>query len=330
MTAFLLFAGLLSVAAVLFVIRPLLRTRGPTPPSAIAAMVVALAVIGISAVLYSLLGNPAALRPAPGGDGARADIAALARHVEQAPRDVSAWLALGQAYGQSGQYPLALHAYEQANQLSNGRDAAALAGMGEALLLQGDRSQITQASADIERALQLDPRSPKGLFYGAVLAYQSGRLDIARDRFAAMLTLTPPPPENVRVALQRQIQSIDAQLHPRVDAATAIHLQVSLAPKLASKVPPNASLFVFVQSPDGGPPLAVKRTSAELPQEVELSAADAMIAQRAVRPGEKVTVVARISASGNPLAGRGDLYGQIEYVAGKTGPRALLIDKLSP
>jgi cytochrome c-type biogenesis protein CcmH len=145
-----------------------------------------------------------------------------------------------------------------------------------------------------------------------------------------LLTLTPSPPPNLRSALQKVIDQIDVKLHPPVDTATAIQLHVMLAPGLAAKVPPNASLFVFVQGPSGGAPLAVKRSSATLPQDVVLSADDAMIAQHAVRPGQKVTVVARISSSGSPLARSGDPYGQIDYVAGKTGLRYLEIDRLSP
>jgi cytochrome c-type biogenesis protein CcmH len=114
------------------------------------------------------------------------------------------------------------------------------------------------------------------------------------------------------------------------DASTAIHLHVTLAPALAARVPANASLFVFVRAPNGGPPLAAKRIGASLPQDVELSAADSMIAGRGLTPGQNVSVVARISASGSPQASSGDLYGQIDTVAGKSGARALEIDKLSP
>jgi cytochrome c-type biogenesis protein CcmH len=134
----------------------------------------------------------------------------------------------------------------------------------------------------------------------------------------------------VRVPLQRQIDAIDQQLHPVVDAATAIRLHVSLAPALAARVPANAALFVFVRSPDGGPPLAVKRLSAQLPQDIELSAADAMIAGRGVQPGQEVAVAARISASGSPLARSGDLYGEIAYRAGRDGARNIVVDKLQP
>jgi len=331
MSAFIIGAALLALLAVLFVILPLLRQRSGTPPAAVAAMVSALALIGVSVLLYSLLGDPAGIRlTKANANGSGKQIAALMRQVERSPNQLSAWLALGAAYGSNGQYRLSLRAYDHANTLSNGTNAVALAGMGEALLLGGDDQQASQAPSYLEQALQIDPRSPKALWYSALLAYRGGHLQVARARFATMLTLIPPPPANVRAALQKVIEQIDLKLHPPVDAATAIHLHVMLAPKLAAKVPANASLFVFVQSPGGGAPLAVKRSSATLPQDVVLSADDAMIAQHAMRPGQKVTVVARISASGSPLARSGDLYGQIHYVAGKTGPRSLEIDELSP
>lgn len=334
MTLFIIAAALLALLAVLFVILPLLRGGDATAPAGAAAAVFAAVIIALSAMTYSLLGDPTGIRLAAAASQSSHDIGRLAREVEDRPDDFSAWLQLGSAYSNSGQYALALHSYQRANDLANGTSPAALTGMGEALLLgqglQAGSQAEAQAAIDFNHALQLDPSSPKGLYYSGLLAYQAGQLDVARARFAAMLTITPPPPQNVRADLQKMIDLIDTQMHPPVDAATAIRLHVSLAPGLIAKVPPNASLFVFVQSPGGGAPLAVKRASMQLPQDVVLSADDAMIAQHAVQPGQKVTVVARISASGSPLPQHGDLYGQIEYVAGKTGARPLQIDKLSP
>lgn len=331
MTGFIIGAALLALLAVLFVILPLLRSRAAVPPAATAAMVAALSLIGLSAIMYSLVGSPAGTRLAANQSGGADDtIAALARHLEQHPDDLSSWLAFGAAYAQNGQYALALRAYEHANRLTNGANATVLADMGEAMLLGGNGAQSTPAAQLFEHSLQIDPKSPKALFYSALIAYRAGRLDVARDRFATMLTLTPPPPDNLRVAIQRQIDQIDAQLHPQVDAATAIHLHVRLASALTRRVPPNASLFVFVRAPDGGAPLAVKRGTMSLPQDIDLSAHDAMIATHTVHPGEKITVVARISASGSPLPQSGDLYGQIDYVAGKSGPQSLEINKLTP
>jgi cytochrome c-type biogenesis protein CcmH len=327
MTAFILAALLLAVLAALFLAWPLLRRSSAAPAAPWAAALAVLALIIASALLYRLIGNRAwpELAAADAGNGS---VASLARHLEGAPQDQAGWLSLGAAYGSIGQYALALRAYERANRLTAGGNAAALAGMGEAMLLTGDNARVEQAAALIERALQLDGQSPKALFYGALIAYRQGRLDVARARFSAILALSPP--ENVRAALQKEIDEIDARQHPVLDAATAIHLHVTLAPALAGKVPANASLFVFVPSPDGGPPLAVKRSPVSLPQDVELSATDSMIAGRGLKPGQSVSVIARISAAGSPLPASGDLYGQIDYVAGKSGPRALQIDRLSP
>jgi hypothetical protein len=63
---------------------------------------------------------------------------------------------------------------------------------------------------------------------------------------------------------------------------------------------------------------------------VNLSAADSMIAARGVPPGQSVSVIARMSASGSLRPLRGDLYGQTDYVARKSSPRALEIDRVSP
>lgn len=334
MIGFILGAACLAVLAALFVVLPLLRPqpeRSPAPPAAIAAMIAALALIGVSAGIYSRLGSPAGVRASNlGGKNASATISVLARRVEEHPKDLLSWAELGAAYASSGQFPLALRSYDQANQLAHGANANVLADIGEVLLLQDDGKHAERAAVYFDRSLAIDPSTPKALFYSALIAYKAGQFQLARDRFQALLGVNPPPPENLRVMLQRQIEQIDAQLHPQVDAATAIHLRVKLASALENKIPPHASLFVFVRAPDGGPPLAVRRADMKLPQDIDLSASDAMVPSRSVQPGQKVTVVARVSASGSPLPQSGDLYGQIDYVAGKTGPRSLEIDKLTP
>jgi cytochrome c-type biogenesis protein CcmH len=327
MSGFVIAAVVLAALAALCVAWPLLRTRSGAPAASIAAMVAVLAIIAASATLYGRLGSPAS---AQGGAPVESDknVAGLARHVESHPEDQSGWLALGAAYGGIGQFPLAIRSYERANRLSPNGNADALLGIGEAMLLSGDSTLGQRAPEYVERALQLEPASPKALFYSAVIAYHQDRLELARQRFTALLALSPP--DNVRVAVQKEIDDIDSKLHPKIDETTGIHLHVTLAPALSAKVPANASLFVFVPAPGGGPPLAVKRGVATLPQDVDLSAANSMIAGRAITAGQKVSVTARVSASGSPLPQSGDLYGQIDYVVGKSGARALEIDKLTP
>ena len=229
-----------------------------------------------------------------------------------------------------GEYALALRAYERANRLTTGGNAAALAGMGEAMLLSGDSTRADQAAELFERALRLDATVAQDAVLRRDHRLPCRADSMSRARAFCSRAGALSPPENVRAALQKEIDDIDARQHPTIDAATAIHLHVTLAPALAGKLPANASLFVFVPAPQGGPPLAAKRSAASLPQDVDLSAADSMIEGRGVQPGQKVSVIARISTSGSPISHSGDLYGQIEYVTGKSGPRALQIDRLSP
>ena len=357
MTFFLLLAVALSLIAVAFVVLPLVRARPGAPRALRSAGLVLLLLLGAGAGLYAWLGNSAWTAPSA-QSGADQAIPTLARHLEQQPDDLSGWLELGQAYGAIGNYSLALRCYQRANRLAGGESAAALAGMAEAMLMGEDTSQAAKAEELLERALQIDPHSPKALFYSAVAAYRDGRLEVARQRFQAMLDMGPP--ESIRTALQRQIDDIDAQIKGTkpvastaqgqaappapaapaapsdaapargVDGATVIHLHLTLSPALVGKLPADGRLFVFVRAPGGGPPLAVKRLSAALPQDVDLSSADAMVAGRSVEAGQNVSVVARISASGSPLPQSGDLYGEIQTVAGKGGAHALQIDKLSP
>jgi cytochrome c-type biogenesis protein CcmH len=327
MSLFVVLAVVLALLAGVVVAWPLLRPQASSDSSPVATVLSVLVIVAGSALFYSKLGSPGSARPQAHTTDDRS-ISELARRVESVPDDRAGWMALGEAYGGIGQFPLAIRAYERANRLDNGQNAEALLGIGEAMLLSGDTALGARAPDFIERSLQFNPRSPKALFYGAVLAYRQDRLQLARDRFGTLLTMNPP--DNVRAAVQKEVEDIDRQMHPKVDEATAIHLHVTLAASLVDKLPPDASLFVFVPSPGGGPPLAVKRNAAMLPQDVALSAADSMISGRSIQAGQKVSVVARISTSGSPLPSQGDLYGQIDYVVGKSGERPLEIDKLNP
>jgi len=94
-------------------------------------------------------------------------------------------------------------------------------------------------------------------------------------------------------------------------------------------VPAGAPLFVFVRSPQGGPPLAVRRLQAGFPQQIELSAADSVIAGNTISKGQHVHIVARVATTGTPTAGAGDLSGEIDAVAGETRQREIAIDKVA-
>jgi cytochrome c-type biogenesis protein CcmH len=325
MTGFVIGAAVLALLAAACVAVPLLAPRTGQPRAAFAAVgAILLLLVGSGGVYLARSNWTWQEQPAV----TKSNVSELLRRVDANPADAAAWLQLGQGYTQAEQFALAIHAYDRANTLAGGKDAEALAGMGEAMLLTGEEARTATANDLLERALQVDPHSPKALFYTGLLAMNSGKLELARSRFSGLLELNPP--EGLRTALTGQIATIDRMLHPPVDSATLIDVQLDVAPALRARVPTGATLFVFVRNPAGGPPLAVKRLPAALPAHVQLSAADSMLGPSSIAAGQAVLVVARLSAAGRPTAGSGDLFGELHYRAGKDGARQLSIDRISP
>ncbi|MCU0758349.1 MAG: hypothetical protein MUF07_03995 [Steroidobacteraceae bacterium] len=357
--AFVAIAALLALAAVAAVALPLVLRRprpgagsaggaaasgsAVEPPAApLAAAVAAFLVLGGAAGLYATWSNWT--WPAAGQEGVAATpadmVSKLARRLEQQPQDVDGWLMLGRSYAALGQYPLAVRAYQRADRLENGRNVEALTGWAEALALSNEAELEGRAGQLFERALALEPTSPKALFFGAVAAQRRGELPLALQRFETMLA--GGPPENVRPLLEQQVAMLKAAMAGAAPAAPgaspgatagspAIRVQVRVAPAIASRVPAGAPLFVFVRVPgQPGPPLAVKRLAATLPQLVELTPADAMMGGNGFAAGDEVEVTARVALGGQPTASTGDPFGLVSYDVGRDGEKELVIDRLTP
>jgi cytochrome c-type biogenesis protein CcmH len=353
MVAFILLAIAFTVAAVALVTRPLISKRGDAAnaPASKAALAAALVIVIGAAACYAAWSNWTWASP-PEGDAPQNMVARLARQLEHNPQDLQGWLMLGHSYVVLEQLPLALRAYERADRLARGANVDAIVGMAEALAL-GDPAELDgRAGRLIERAIALDPNSGKALFYGAAAALRHGALPLARERFAKLLTLGPPP--NVRPILEQQIAAIDHELaaSPAPQAAPAaaarpapptpvspgtpsaeasVRVNVVLSPKLGAPGNPAESLFVIVRDPGNpGPPLAVKRLTSHFPQRIDLTPADSMIPERRFAVGEQVQVIARIARSGQAMGAAGDPFGEISYLVGRDGLVDVVIDRITP
>ena len=348
MITFVLLAAALTVASVAAVAIPLLR-RSETASAPWTALAAAgLLVVG-SVALYLTWSNWPWRAP-PAADSPANMVSRLARRLEQDPNDVDGWLMLGRSYTVLQEYPLAARAFGRAVRLSDGKNAEALAGEGEALALSDESELDGRAGRLFEQALALEPRSAKALFFGAAVDTRRGDLPLARERFAKLLELDPP--QAIRPMIEQQITAIDEklsgaagstaavqQVQPRKPDSTpmgpqqgtpVVRVNVTLAPSLASAAG-AAPLFVFVRDPSqAGPPLAVKRLESHFPQSVELSPADSIMPGRAFSPGQSVQVVARIARSGNPRAATGDPFGEVSYKVGSDGEVSLVINRLTP
>ena len=139
-----------------------------------------------------------------------------------------------------------------------------------------------------------------------------------------------PQGDASRAALQGGIDRAAGRLGTQTaqvpaPAAVRLKVRVELAPALRDKVKAQDTVFIFARASSGPPmPLAAKRvTVAQLPIEVELSDADAMMAQMKLSDFAEVQLVARVSKDGQPT--RGEWVGQSAPLPNTTQAQQRLI-----
>ncbi len=335
MSVFVILAAVMAAIAAAAVALPLLRDRHSRLLGAFAALVVA----GTAAGLYPLWSNwnwHAAAQAQASAADVQAMIAKLESHLRDQPQDLTGWLMVGRSYLALERVDDAVAAYEHARSLAADNVDAVL-GLGEALSLRAGGNITPPAGALFEQAWKLAPSNPKALLYSGFAAATRGDTATARARWQALKDLHPPEP--VEKMLDARLAELDsarptatpaAATAPAADGAQAT-FNLSIAPGLQARLTHEAPLFVFAREPGGaGAPLAAKRlTSAAIGTRIELSAADSMIAGRALKGGQRVSITARVSFSGQPLPAAGDLYGEVTYDVGHDGVRDLVIDRVA-
>lgn len=335
--AFLVIAALAALAVLAAVAVPLLRRSGEEAPARAAFAAVAVLLLGGSAGLYLAWSNWT-WDPAASGDTPADMVSRLAKRLESEPDDVQGWLMLGRSYAALEQYPLAIRAFQRADRLEQGRNAEALTGWAEALVLSSPAEIEGRAARLFEQALAIDPDERRALFFTALAAQRRGEVGLAIGRYQRLIDLGAPA--EVRPILEQQIAALRASpaAAPAPDsgaspAATGptVSVRVDIDPGIARTLPGGSPLFVFVRAiGQPGPPLAVRRVAAVFPASVELGSADLMIQGRGFADGDRVEVVARVSLKGQPTASPGDPFGRIEYQVGRDDVQPLVIDTLTP
>jgi cytochrome c-type biogenesis protein CcmH len=350
MTTFLVIAAVMAAIAAFAVAFPLLRDRQSRLLGALAAIFV----IGAAAGLYPLWSNWNWHEPAPAaaaGPDVAAMVAKLEKRLRDAPNDLPGWLMLGRSYLALARVDDAIAAYDHARQL-DGKSAEAAMGLGEAMSLRAGGEIAPPAGQLFEEALRLAPGNPKALLYGGFAAAVRGDRALARSRWEALKALPPQivqmldariaelgPPAGGPAAPGAPIPAAaGTSASPAGTSASVgdlgpaeVTVTINIAPALKSRLLSEAPLFVFAREPgSGGPPLAAKRlTSTAIGTQVHLSPADSMLPGRVLVSGQRVSIMARVSFSGQPRSSAGDLYGELSYEVGRDGVRELLIDRVA-
>jgi cytochrome c-type biogenesis protein CcmH len=369
LSTFIVLAALMAAVAIALIAWPLLKSRkGESGHAATGtAVVIALAIPLAAFLLYREWSNwnwdPAAqVAQSSGGHEMDAAIQSLEARLAGNEQDADGWMLLGRSYLVTEQFQKASGAYERAYKLTDGKNAEAVLGYAESMAMADENALAGRAGELFEAALKLEPQNPKALWYGGLAAMRRNDLASARDRWAALSALNPPP--EVKQVLDQRVAELDQQLGrvpatpaagaapaaaPSMAAAStapatpnaaaaagpgAVQIRLKVAPALAAKIPAGAPLFVLARDPTNpGPPLAAKRLGGvQFPYDLTLSDADAMAAGRTISTAKSLTIVARFSSTGMPMASSGDLYGEVSYdpATRKGAPIEITIDKTVP
>jgi cytochrome c-type biogenesis protein CcmH len=316
------------------------------PSSVTLPILIAFAVPVVAGMLYLVVGEPGALsgtNPAQSSTATNDSqqpsveimIDQLKARLAENPDDVRGWSILARSSMQLQRYDEAAAAYERWNELEPG-NATILVQYADALAMRSGGRLNGRPAELIDEALSIDPDQPQGLWLAGMAAERRGDFEQAMTHWTRLLPLVEQDPQSrselmglIEDLVQRaSAQGVELQPPGTADSGTppargdqptaaALTVRVSLAPELRDQAEPDDTVFVFARAVEGPPmPLAAARKRvSELPFEVTLDDSGAMIPNMKLSSFERVNVVARVSKSGQPTAGSGDLEGAVEDVS---------------
>lgn len=256
----------------------------------------------------------------------------LERAVQAQPDSAEGLYFLGRAYMADQRPADAAKIFERAVALA-GRQPELLGQWAQALYFAADKQWSAQLQELTDEALKADPKEVTSLGLRGIAAFEGERYQEAIDYWQRLLAQLPEGDAS-RAALQGGIDRAADKLSGAPDKAAApavpparLQVRVELATALQGKVQPSDTVFIFARAKSGPPmPLAAKRvTVGRLPIEVELSDADAMMAQMKLSDFAEVQLVARVSRAGQPT--QGEWIGQSAPMSNRTpGTQHLTID----
>jgi cytochrome c-type biogenesis protein CcmH len=203
----------------------------------IAAIAVAAMVPVVAGVLYTMLGNPAAVNSVtvpvarnPHGDGSANDqqvvamIEALAEKMKANPDDPNGWVLLGRSYLKLGRYDDAAAAFSEAAKRMP-EVAALLADQAEAIAMSQGKSLAGRPTELLNRALALDPNDPKTVAMSGAAAAERKDYDGAIKLYTHLKSMVQPGSEDAQ-----QLDQVLAELEARKGGNSSPSVAAAPAP----------------------------------------------------------------------------------------------------
>jgi cytochrome c-type biogenesis protein CcmH len=335
MSGFWIGASLLLAAAVAFLLLPLWGERRRSGRWPTAALLTSLATVPVAVGVYLAVTSWDPTESTGASAAERAMVAELAAKMVENPDDVAGWRLLGRSYMVLGEYRLGRQALIEAWNRTPTPDNELKLALGEALILTDSTSVGGDGGRLVEEVLRAEPDNQRALWYGGLVAMEQGRAELARTRWTRFLEFNPP--EEIASTVRRMLAQIppSSPVEPGADGAEpgfALELDIRVAESVSlDSAGPAAALFIFARAPGERAPVAVIREQlSALPGTFTLSDQNVMIAGRSLTAFPELSLVARISLSGQPTEQAGDLYAEASYRQGEDTRVALVIDKVVP
>jgi len=302
-----------------------------------------------SMVMYSVLGEPAALDPLAlkQGTDASAEVTpekltematALTRRLQDEPNSMEGWVMLGRVQRARAHYEESAEAYAKALTLS--RDDNLSIERAEVLAQKNGGSFAGESWSIIQRVLTADPHHLNALFLAGSASYAEMNFNTALrywERAREVVPAdSPDAPELDRAIAEARDKMGLPAIPPRATnaaaemqankaalAASSISGRVTLVKELQGLVASTDTVFVYATPVTGSRmPIAILRTTADkLPLDFTLDDSLAMSPNAKLSGMDEVTVRVRISKSGQATAQPGD-YG-VSLTPVKPGAKGL-------
>lgn len=302
----------------------------------------------LAGVLYEWPGNP---RPtavsqaqgqvsSPMGDPHRMvggiDVLAerLKRKLERDPDNAEGWALLGRSYVELDRHQEAIPAFEKALALLHD-DPQLIVDYVDTLGVVNGGHLDEQAAQLIQKARKLDPRNVKARLLAATIAFDRKHYREAINLWEEILqddeiesSLAYEINDNIQEArsLQNGRKSLASDVEkPSLPFDPSLRGTIDLDPSLQKNFRKGDTLYIFARAENGSVmPVAVDRViNVDFPYAFYLDDAHSVMPGRKLSEAGAVTVVARLSKSGDAKAAVGDLEGKSVRV--KPGDRDVRI-----
>ncbi|HXZ54077.1 MAG TPA: c-type cytochrome biogenesis protein CcmI [Burkholderiales bacterium] len=295
------------------------------------ALALALAVPVCALVVYLAVGNPRALTRAPEEVAAAPHgmsvqqfetmVGRLAARLRDNPEDAEGWAMLGRSYAVLGRFRESANAYAQAAARVPA-DAQLLADYADSLAMAQGRTLKGEPEEILKRALAADPNNLKALLLAGTAAFDRNDRAGAVRYWQRALALLPEDSDQARSVRASIAEAGGASgptriaKAPQAPGGSSVSGMVKLDPRLAGKVAPEDTVFIFARAAEGPRmPLAILRKQVrDLPLRFSLDDSMAMAPQMRISAFPQVVVGARVSKTATATPSPGDLQGQSPVV----------------